>query len=633
MLQSQSIIPHSATSVDFRTIDSCARSVTNRKKHVAEPVSKDAYISVEPEIRKFIKAFVQPDADLTFADQTGGFSSPSAMEFLRKIRFFDPDDGWDYVLIIDSVRDLPKEQKESIALLPWNMIMEFGADADTCGLSHAYFTGHNGQKQTLKFRPENPEQTCFDKYPSSPYWYYLDGISDLPQTLNGGDLRSWRQKNRSMGDAIKRYHQIFDRRIRIVLFSKELERVKHILEKFDDIYEDSKEVFFTRSRYKELSESESFRGSDVIELEIDDFARSIISNPSIINKVTSPIDCFMPGKDGTPIPVRADRYSHFELVHKNIAANADPKIEENTSKYFYRGLGPLSWYGAREEFAVSRTAVAKKLRSTISEFEGMQKLIHVIHDAGAGGSTFSRNFAFQIRNENPVCILRQYNKDVTAQQLSSLYNSLKSQVVVIADSGVISRDQIQNLYYEVKAYAVPAVIIYLRRKDKNTADQIYISTMSDYECNEMIQKLSPYCMTEEVRKKLNMIINATGSMDRTPFFMSLCVFQENFAGIRPYIKTFLDSMIEEQRNALTYLSIADLYANRPVNAAFFSSMFSSGEQSREPDEENSEYSRFDELVVFSQKDNTYKIRHPLFSKEIIRQVVYQDKNGDRKSVV
>lgn len=618
---SENPTPLYAVVIDYNIIQNNAYYVTNAKKHKQHNVSREKYCEALPEIRKYVSAYVDSTANLMVDMPEGDFTSVQASKLFSETNYFDSNGRWSYVLLIDAVSNLSEIQRRALTYIKWSMVLDLDPNSNENGLAAAFL--NQFKIQAARFTPDHPDKTQFNRFSTVPYWFYLNGISGMPSTLTDGSARRWNQKYASiLYPAFQQYHAIFEKRIKVVVISSDTDRVSKIAEALDSVYEDNVQFLLLSSNHPSLMERYT---ALAIPLTADELARSILSNASFFNVSNQAYACMMPDRDGIMVSLIAERFSHFELIHQNVS-DEDLKIESRTQpELFYQGREQLSWYGAGQGFAVTRNEVVQKLKKNIAEMDNSCGTFNVSHDPGIGGSTFARNLAYHMRMDQPVCILRQYTKEITATQLNNLYKELRSPILVFIDSSIISPDQVSAFENEIKPMSFPFIIIYSRRKkNSETSD---ISLLNDFEYEEMVKRLEPYALPATIETLKQIKNSPSRKEDRSPFFMSLYTFEENFAGTKPYIRVFLSEMTEEQKEILGYLSLADQYANKPISEAFFPAPLISSEE--DVDSMWGESTAFDNLVILVLQDDSivYRIRHPLFAEEIIKQIVYEDSNG------
>lgn len=617
--------------IDYEVINKNASNITNSHKHELSNVRENAYQIVLPEVRKFILSYVDPEAQLELDSREGQPFSVDANTLFEETNYFNENGRWNYVFITDRLSDLTDRQRKALTHIKWSMVLDFDNASEINGLANAFQQEHN--IQALKFDPLYPERTEFNGFSPTPYWFYLNGLVDLQSTIvDETDFRKWGQKYGSkLYQSFQRYHAVFEKPIKVVVLSCSIRKVKKVIEALDQVYEDDVQFLILSSpaSYSDLGESYFIKP---IQLSVVELANSILANSTMF-KISKPnYSCMMPAKNGTLVSVTPSLYNHFELVHDDVAEK-DEKNEDNTSaELFYQGWVPLSWYGAKVGFAVTRNEAAIHIKKLINGLDDSFGVFQINHDPGIGGSTFAKNIAYNIRLEYPTCMLKQYTKETTAKQIYNLHNSLRTTIIIFIDSSLLTQDQVNLFVNELKPLALPFVIIYTRRRrapEKSGHQNVLLTSLNDYECQEMKKRLEPFAFQEQMKNIDDICKSPLRKRDRSPFFMSLYTFEKDFAGIRPYIQSFLKNMNTEQIKMLIYLSIADEYANRPINENFFAKQLIPASEEDETDTFFGKDSPFNDLLILKSTYSyrTYSLRHPLFAQEIIQQTIFEGPDG------
>jgi hypothetical protein len=531
--------------VNFRVIEENAKKLSNKIKHLESYEDKGVlsrkYCEVLPEIAKYITAYVKHDAKLAPISLDSDHSPLQAKRLFNDTEYFNSDGRSKFALLIDSVSDLPEEQRKVLTIIKWSMVLDLDPDSRMKGLEKAFIAQHH--VEPVRFDPTRPHRTIFNKFAKTPYWFFLNGISGLNDTLTDGTMRSWLRKyGNHLPETFTSYHASFESPIRLVVLSEDAERVSEIVKKLDSIYGDKFEVLLLSTNHPTITENKNV-SAKMYPLTAGEFARSILSILSLFSNESRSFTCKMPDKDGVLQDVNAEEYSHFELVHYNIAdddANSPSKTEP---EMFYKGIERLSWYGAKNGFAIERNVARMWLEKQIRDMSDSYGTFQVFHDPGIGGSTFAISFAYDMRKSRPVCILRQYIKEITVLQLVNLYKTLRASILILIDSSVLNRDQVASFESELKPEAFPFVIVYTKRTTSRQTNKL--SFLDDSEYKEMLQRLEPFT-TKETLDKLK--VARQKEAERSPFFMSLYTFEDDFKGITPYIRTFIHDMTEEQKN-------------------------------------------------------------------------------------
>lgn len=614
--------------ISYAIINDNAFNVTNGKKHKQQNILKEAYEEVLPQIHGYIQSFVDDTADLKQANIVDSPSSIQATQLFEETNYFDSEGSWNYVLLLDSVANLSETQRTAIIQVKWSMVLDLDSSSDENGLAATFRKRYNLQPGKISLQA--PQRTAFNRFIGTPYWFFLNGLVGLPDTIpDPADRRSWNQKyGKYLNSTFEQYHKTFEKGIKVVILSTDTTKVSKIAEELDTVYADKVQFLMLSGNHPDFLSQ--YPETKMFLMGAYEFARSILSSANLLGVPSLDYKCMMPDKDGTPTLILPERYNHFELVHQNIADDDEMYEVKKQPELFYQGLEPLSWYGAQRDFAISRGEMSKWIKRKIEEKESSFDVINLCYEPGIGGSTFARQFAYEMRKSQPTCFLRQYMKETTANQLYNLYMELRTIITVFIDSSTLSPEQVTDLKNEIKPMAFPFVLIYLHRtndiKDKS------LSSLNDFECTEMLRRLKPYANQETMELLQQIKDSPARKHERSPFFMSLYTFEENFAGVPSYIAGFIKEMTDQQKELLVYIAIADQYANRPISETFFPAPLIANEDNGQPSMWG-ESTAFDSLVLSPSPGNVrvYRIRHYLFTQEILKQIIYQDQNEQELS--
>lgn len=622
------------TTINFEVIRQKIFGVYNNFKHNGKDILATDYELVLPEIKKIINYYIDSKAELQAVGSGEYTTNSSFYELLEECNYFNGNNYCNYMLITDKLTELEDYQKKAFIYINWSIILDFDECTEREGLHNAYYE-ENGIQPPV-FNISNPEKTDFSPMHSSPYWFFVNGVEDKKDTIVNSDLRRWRQKYASkMYDCLHNYHAVFTNPIKVIVVSKQLKKIEDILLDLDAIYQNNVEFYFlsNTSLYDDLVET--FQGK-VFKLDAQSFSNGIINNASLFNKVMKKIEHKLPGKDGQFVFVRLEEYSHLEILFKGIADSEQGELDKTNKELFYQGKVPLSWYGAQHGFAVQRAAAYTTIKRYISHADDSKtkNILSVIHDPGVGGSTFAREIAFSISKEIPTVVLKDYREIETANQVQNLYKVCRMTIFILVESYILTSEQIVRFISELKAAAFPFVILYIKRKSIyfEEDNKYKLEHLDDDECREMYSILKPYIGKKDTEKILQEIVHTSKRKDeKTPFFMSLYTFDTNYLGIEPYIKKFLIPLNSEQRNILVYISIADYYADRPIDINFFGKPLL-GKESEGITGIFSDNLVFENLISVVEVGNSkcYKMRHPLFAKQIIVEIVGDEEENKEK---
>ena len=575
--------------------------VNNGQKHNALNVDPVKYQESFTEIRNIILKYIDPNAPIQVRQSSEYAKLQEANGFWKK------DPKFDLGLVIDNVDVLSKEELELIAAIPWRIVFDFNKDSIVNGLLHAYESSFGYQPNY--FDPLEPSCTHFNLMAESPYWFFLNGRSDLPDTL-ATDQRKWRQKYQSkLIPAIKAYHKVFPKQLRLVIIDGECDKIFELVTAIDTCYEDDYKISFLSNEVQYETLCKVYKQTLIkYPMDIKEFVSGLNNFRSFLGLKKEKKGYSIIGRDGN-VSISLERYSHLTILHDKIA---DESEDFSKKEEFLKGKEPISWYGIEKGYAINRSKHFSLMCDDIADRcrDLPYSILEFRHDPGAGGTTLARQIAYHMSKTHPVVILKCFEENATVNQIGELYNKVKMSIIIFVESAIID-DDIEKLHIQLKANLIPHVIVYVMRvTDRQNLTDKDLSILTDDEFINMLENLQDY-MDNGVEDKLHTIENDPKS--RIPFLMSLYVFDEKFEGIEPYVSRFLRVSDEYDRNILGDIAIVDIYAESLLPLYFFAPMDDS-----------------DELGIFKNNINDnlialdgekLKIRHPLIAKELINQII------------
>ena len=81
--------------------------------------------------------------------------------------------------------------KVRLIYINWSLIIDFDEETQNDGLYKSYVTEYEAQPNS--FDVTNPRNTIFNNATKKPYWFFANGLSDVPESLVATDRR-WNQK-------------------------------------------------------------------------------------------------------------------------------------------------------------------------------------------------------------------------------------------------------------------------------------------------------------------------------------------------------------------------------------------------------------------------------------------------------
>lgn len=595
------------TSIDFNLLYRNSPNVNNGIKHIGEVPDKAKFIESSNMIRKFI---------LTYIDETANLQGKQTSEFVQlqeKCNYWKKTPKYDLCLITGRL-NINELDYENIASIPWSLVFDFDVDTDSNGLMKGYKTVFSSQPNV--FNIEHPKRTVFDPARNKPYWYYANGTTEITTTIPT-NLREWKRKyGTDLPSCMKSYHEVFAKPLKVIILGGEPKKVNIILGALDAVYDDLTIYLATNDiQFEDIQDGEEYESSfHIFKMNAEDFSSGLNQYAAAIGIKTNSSGKSVIGRNGEVI-VRPEDYSHFNILYNGIADEATENDDDRLAISFYQGKRPLSWYGAKNGFAVQRsqqyTLYFRNLLGAVADKPYYTTVLW--HAPGAGGTTLARQLAYGLTMHAPVVWLKHYTEGITRFQFEGLNNIVKMSIIIIAESSTIDNDDIVKLHGELRSNAIPHAILYVKRiskKSERNADSLL--SLTDIEFDNMEQKLAPYC--DESQKEVIHGLKKTID-ERYPFFMSLYAFEEDFHGLDAYIESFVNNANREDLNILTYISIADKYANKNLPQSFFQTIDEEDSIGIFLDDEN-------DVLVTGTEDGLIKIRHPSFATKIIDYTVY-----------
>lgn len=581
--------------------------VNNGQKHIALNVDPIKYQESFREIRSIILKYIDPNAPIQVQQ------SPEYGKLQQANGFWKRNPRYDIALVINNIESLSTEELELLATIPWRIVFDFNEDSIVNGLLKTYESLFGYQPNF--FNPVKPSHTSFDSMAESPYWFLLNGRSDLPSTL-AKDRRKWRQKYKyELSPALKEYHKVFPKQLRVVVVDGECYKVCELLMAIDTCYEDDYRISFLPDDTQFEDFCDEYKDYlTKYPMDVKEFVSGLNNFSSLLGLKKEKTGYNIVGKDGK-VSVSLERYSHLTILHDKLASDSD---ESSGKEDFLKAKEAISWFGIKNRYAISRSKHFTTICSEIVERwrNYPYSILELRHDPGAGGTTLARQIAYHMSKTYPVVMLKCFEENATGNQIGELYEKVKSSIVIFVENAIIG-DDVEKLHTQLKANLIPHVIVYVKRiDDRHKLTDNDLSILTDDELSDMKEILYEY-MDDNVESKLLSIEKDPTS--RIPFLMSLYVFDEEFEGIEPYVSRFLSNIDDYDRNILGDIAVVDIYAESLIPLSFFVVLDDSDELGIFRNNVN------DNLV--SLDGEKVKIRHPLIAKELIEQIISRGDNN------
>lgn len=485
-----------------------------------------------------------------------------------------------YQYIFVSPPQVSQEQYivDSLVGLPWRLVLDFNpkSDEEETGLLFN-FNRIKGQGYKKAFTLNDKIE--FDQnFPH--YWFLANGQGDVLPT---SDYRSWRSKIKTfLSDTLYTQFNKGSRvksRVVVMLDIPPL-YAEYIIEEFNRIDEVNLE-------FKLCSESENYE--NVFE-KVGNAQLIRISAADIANGANSTYSQSIETSDGSIlVPILRDdkrifsqvTRDHFdylnslgiELVFKGI----ERTIPSDDLFAFYKG-STITWRDLAEQKDLSRSNVTnfqKRLDAKLKDNRLSE--IHLIHEAGSGGTTIARRIAFDFSLNYPTVILRKYQSKKTIDGFRILidhYTKGSLPILIIIESFEVNDSNL--LYRDLSNAKKNAILLIIHRgivqkaPDKKFILKAQLEGMEINAFEHTYSQLVP-AAKEKIRKIPSEYKNEPKYV--SPVLYALTAFGKDYHGLDNYILKCLHGITLEQKKLAGFLCLIYYYTQKPVPGELFSALF------------------------------------------------------------
>ncbi|WP_343660833.1 hypothetical protein [Chryseobacterium sp.] len=467
---------------------------------------------------------------------------------------------------------------EAFSKLPWRLVIDFNPKSDEIetGLLHTFnrIIG-SGKKKTFTIN----DKADFDtKFPH--YWYMANGQGSIPSIA---DFKSWKSKYKRLSENL--YQKFIEgSRVssRIVIFVNiEPLFAEYIIDEFNRIDEENLRFILCSETESYENIFEKFDNVEALRISANEISEGVNNLLSFTNKhelnLKYPIPHLKEDKK-VYLSVTQDHYDYLssmgiELIFKGIESS----IPSDEKYSFYRG-STITWRDLSEQKDIIRNSlesIQKRLGSKLQENKLQE--IHLIHEAGAGGTTLARRIAYNFSTDYPTVVLKSYKHKKTIDALRIIYDQYTKgsiPILIVIESYEVKDSNL--LYRDLSNAKKNAIILIVSRGViNNSADKKFV-LKSQLEGNELNAFESTYVLlAPEQKESIKNIPNRYKDDPRyvTPVLYALNAFGENYNGLESYVNKSLQNITLEQKKFAAFLCIIYYYTQKSVPAEIFSSLF------------------------------------------------------------
>jgi len=625
-------------SVDFNFLVKNKKSLTNASKHEGKDSDFEIQIKYLEQVRKFIIQYIDEDKKLkTIHDYEKIDLSTWDLLYSACDRFSVEERN--YILIIGPNPNIDKSYLKNISIPKWDLIIDFDYNSESNGFFECSYKANEVSPHKIK-ASDLIDVNSFSRFSQSHYHYFANNYKGSGEA-EPKDFSEW---NKKFGKKIEILLQSFSdvlsnqKNIVVILYNSR-QYIFSVCEKIQRCFGANTSFIFANDLKNDLAQvCEDFNGVKV-NVSIQEIAEGL-SNVSLNFGIANPnkgkilIPFMEQSVTETTGVLTASEFAqleeYFEVVHKGLP---DINESEENRRAFLIGENKISWYGLKNRFDVERQNFKKFLKKIERIIESGRGKIHLVHEAGFGGTTVARKIAWEMHNDYPTLILRKYRDGKVRELLTMLHQKTRKTIFVIMEvPQSIILDEVDALYKSIQLTR-PIVLLIVKRSSKpNTNDLVVtdwgndtIDLVNDYK--PFLKEYQSEVIQKKKEKELDDILNSNDSKQKTPFYVGLVTFEEKFFALKDYIRKFVLEVRdkEEQRRVLIYLSICNDYLGQGLPSSFFKTLF------KIPNLEivyiekyfSQDSSIVDSLLSSSQEGNHkfWKIRHNFFAKELKKQIL------------
>ena len=603
------------------------------------------------EVKKVVLNYVDANAQLKELKNTAKEKIPEWDKFLEITKKFDSSE-YNYILVTDSTQNIPFHQRRLVSKLPWDLVIDFDNGSKNNGLLASYPKNENGNVHEIK----NVEANPISSSANVPYWFIARDVGDRR-------YKNWITKyDEKIRSLFKKFSRQYIAPTKVIIACNHIKNdfIDHICKELYIAFNEKVDLIFTVNKINEYSNSivEKYDGKKV-NLSFSNFANGIMRSNRLLDvRVSKNEGVYLPTKENKFKYINKEEFNslnkYFEVIHKYIYRENDfnkDKIDE-LEKEFYKGE-LIPWCGFKANFDIEREKNAELKKAIELELRSNNNVIfRLVHKPGIGGTTISRRIAWELREEYPTVILKEYKRQHTADQIRKLYDLTRKTVFVIIEKHLMEENEIQQFYDEVKIDTRSAVFLVVERHREDTSlinndsnNKIkYLGYLNNdellYFTNKYISLLEEAdIQNKQYRKnKLKKIKNYKHEDEKrcTPFYMGLITYEKEFKGLGNYINKFLDKIqSDEQRKIILYISLCYDYANMSIPADLFSEIINRSNIDDLSKKDSIKLEKYlpensDSVFLYNKKNSiTYwRPRHYLFANEIKKQLLSDNKNNN-----
>lgn len=568
--------------VDFAFLRDEKDPVTNNKKHAAMHLSFEKQKQYAQEVGKFIKEYVDDQIQLITIDDILSPEQDETLAFYSACNTFSHQDCL-YILLLDN-QPITSSNFTNFNRVNWDLVIDMYVGSVDNGFVKNSLIANSLPYKIISINDRLTEDT-FPLYNGELPVIMANGYTG--KTLHYSTAREWSRnyetKLNALLDSFFNVHT--EQKVVVVSLIHDAEFVRHLFTCIDK-YARGLSFIITNDIKEQMGAFPS---------QIADCIVCTNLKPFDVNHC---IGCFLPGNNycksisSYQIPAKEGIYNISSAEMRSYQENMDilyDGIDEGyneSEEEYLNGSSILTWEGAHRKFAVTRNThqhlYVAKVEKALSKGE---KKALLIHEPGFGGTTTARQIAYDLHGKYPTIILKQYKPSSLKTQLEHIYDKTSKSVLVIAEiPQSLTIDEFEHLHRQLSPTR-PILLLGVKRGALSGDKSLLELSVPDWgndvclladKFKPYLKRYAPLVQTQKI-KELEQIVNGPSeSYQRTPFYIGLLTFEEEFYAMDSYLMKFVKSISgnENQRKVLIYLVMCDHYGiKKTIPEGFFASVF------------------------------------------------------------
>lgn len=542
--------------------------------------------------------------------------------FLSYVEF---DDIWTppaYILIMDSVWDIPNEQVSLLLSLPWDIIIDIDGRGignweyrdeqkvyDITTLSHIQQIIEGTGRKTIPIFAISPKETnyCITKnLERIPYLNYSDGDISLNREIEpsldalknkvrkarGNSLaiakkncETKQQKINALTRFFKEYLIPYDSAVIVSqaeAFSQDNSAQQIIHEIFNKISGDIQVVLVQDSLDEKVAFPDWIDKSMCMSwnCETSTFFDEIYKNRTVLSSFisakneenrTDSYRFMLRNKLEKYIPrsgIIKEVEDYFELLHLDIG----DEISKDGEDLFYRGH-LAQWSALKNNCDTdiapdTRKKLVQRIKSSFTTDPEVENTYFILHEPGVGATTLGRRIAWDIHKDFPVAVLRRFDSKLLEHRINSLYRALENTpfLILVDSAHGISDDDIDEFVKLMRRQELPIVALVVRRKygyqsGKNvyTFPKLNSDGIDAIKTRCMKCALARYDSEEEMLAHVYELDENIAKNHQTPMIINMYIMDKNFKKPESYVRSLIDKNTLTE-NVINILVYVSLYS-------------------------------------------------------------------------